>query len=139
MTSFLHDVAGAAFPVAIALLALAVAARGVLWVAVDDERTQRVARLYLEPLSTWCLVAIAVHAFAAVAAGEASIGSMVVAILVGGAALALRPGLEVATSEAPVASPVAAEPHIPVPADGPLWAHRPCGEHPRGADGLWGR
>ena len=77
MSAFLGDVASAALPVAIALLLAAAAACGVLWVEVDGARAQRQARLYLEPLSTWCLIALAVYVVAHITAG----GSLLVLFL----------------------------------------------------------
>ena len=56
MTAFLHVVARAALPVAIGLLACTAAAAAVLWSRFDDAQAQRLARQYLEPLSTWCPV-----------------------------------------------------------------------------------
>jgi hypothetical protein len=53
MSAFMHDVARASLPVAIALLAFTVVARAALW--ADDPALVRVGRQYVEPLSVWCL------------------------------------------------------------------------------------
>jgi hypothetical protein len=90
MTGVLHDVARAALPVAAALLVVAGAARVVLWMDLDDERLQYVARQYLAPLSAWCLGAVAVYAIALGGAGEAGLAPLAVAAGIGGAAVLLR-------------------------------------------------
>ena len=62
MSAFMHDVARASLPVAIALLAFTAVARAALW--ADDPAVVRVGRQYLEPLSIWCLGAVGVQLFA---------------------------------------------------------------------------
>jgi hypothetical protein len=89
MSGLMHDVARAALPVAIGLLLLAAAARALLAAPVEDAPARRLARLCLEPLSTWCLAALAVYAVALGAAGEMSGGSLVLALALGAAAAAL--------------------------------------------------
>jgi flagellar biosynthesis component FlhA len=69
MNAFLGHVASAALPVALALLIATAAACGVLWAEVQNEQAQRLARLYLEPLGTWCLIALAIYVVAHIAAG----------------------------------------------------------------------
>jgi len=90
MTTFMHDVARAALPVAIGLLTCTAAAAAVLWSRFDDAQAQRLARQYLEPLSTWCLVALATHTLALGAAGEASVLSLVLPLTLGAVAVLLR-------------------------------------------------
>jgi hypothetical protein len=94
VSGFAHDVAAASLPVAIGLAVLAGAARLVLWAQVDDVRAQRVARQYLGPLTTWCLVAVATNSLAVGAAGEASVVSLALPAVLGGAAVLLRPAAE---------------------------------------------
>jgi hypothetical protein len=69
MSAFFDHVASAALPVAIALLIATAAACGVLWADVHNAQAQRRARLYLEPLGTWCLIALATYVVAHIAAG----------------------------------------------------------------------
>ena len=90
----MSDVARASLPVAILLLVLAGSARAALWAQLDDPRLARLARQYLEPLSTWCLVAVATNLFAVSAAGKAGVLSLGVPLAVGAAALMLRPAGE---------------------------------------------
>ena len=120
MSAFFADVASAALPVAIALLLAAAVACGVLWVEGDNARVQRHARLYLEPLSTWCLIALAVYVVAHITAG----GSLLVLFLpLGLAVLAalLRSADE--TDEPAEEQPLTAPAPVPPPApSGTLWA-----------------
>jgi len=90
MTAFAHDVARASLPVAIGLLALAVTAAAALWAPVDDARALRLARQYLEPLSTWCLIALGAHVVARGAAGELDVLSLALPLVLGAAAAVLR-------------------------------------------------
>jgi hypothetical protein len=122
-------VAGAALPVAIGLLALAAGARGALAARVEE----RIARLYLEPLSTWAAIAFAAYLLAVLAAGHPGVVSIAVAITLGAVALLLR---EPGTSTAPAATPPPGRPATtpPAPAGGPL-SDRPVEEPAR--TGLW--
>jgi hypothetical protein len=89
MSEFFGHVADAALPVAIGLLVLTAAARGVLWAQLEgDER--RLARQYLEPLATWCLIASGTYAFAICASGEAGVLPLGAAIAMAVAAILLR-------------------------------------------------
>jgi nucleoid-associated protein YgaU len=106
MSAFMHDVARASLPVAIALLAFTAVARAALW--ADDPAVVRVGRQYLEPLSVWCLGAVGVQLFAVVAAGDAGALSLLLPIAMGAAAALLRPSEEAAP--APAAAPKAAAP-----------------------------
>ena len=125
MSSFMHDVARASLPVAVALLIFTAAARGALWAQIDDVRAQRIARRYLEPLSTWCLVAVATYLFALSAAGDGGLLPFVLPVGLGVAAVLLRPPGETdepsaVETEAP---PTASAPAAARPAPGRLWSH----------------
>jgi hypothetical protein len=125
VSAFFADVASAALPVAIALLIAAAAACAVLWAEVDSPRAQRQARLHLEPLSTWCLIALATYVVAHIAAGG---GLLILFLPLGLAILAalLRSADE--TGEPPPEESLAAPP-APVPAPAPagtLWARSPA-------------
>jgi hypothetical protein len=89
VTSTLDHVASAALPVAIGLLVLAAASRMIRWTGFGDAQAQQTARRYLEPLSVWCLVALAVRVLARGAAGGSWIGRFVVAVALGAVALGL--------------------------------------------------
>jgi TctA family transporter len=121
VTAFLRDVAGASLPVAIVLLILAATARAAIWAQLDHAPAQRVARRYLEPLGTWCLIAVAIHTVALSAAGDAGVLTLALALGLGAGAVLLRP------KESPRVEPEAplvAEPRAaPTPA-GSLWARR---------------
>jgi len=156
MTAFMHDVARAALPVAIGLLVCALAAAAVLWSRFDDAQAQRLARQYLEPLSTWCLVALATHTLALGAAGEASVLSLVLPLALGAAAVLVRTAADSSPRPAPApAEPVkrraAAPPAPPPPAthappatptaahpSAPLWAD-PADDESATRSGLWSR
>ena len=128
MTDALHHVTRAALPVAIALLSFALAARAVLWAQLDHAAARRIASQYLEPLSTWCLIATGVYTLALGLRGDAELVAFVVPVVIGVAAVALRPAGEpspgepepepAARASAPPASPVTS---APIPA-GHLWS-----------------
>ena len=99
MSAFMHDVARASLPVAIALLAFTAVARAALW--ADDPAVVRIGRQYLEPLSIWCLGAVGVQLFAVVAAGDAGALSLLLPIAMGAAAALLRPSEEAAAPRRP--------------------------------------
>ncbi len=126
MTTFLSAVADASLPVAVGLLILAAAARGVNWLVPDDPRMERLARQYLEPLGTWCLIALAVHTFALVAAGRTGVIGVALPIVLGVAAVFLREDpadAEPVADERPATTSPAA--HAPAPVAEPvagLWA-----------------
>jgi hypothetical protein len=125
VSAFLSDVADAALPVAIGLLAGAGAARATLS-QLDHEPARRLAAEYLEPLTTWCLIALAVHTAALLGAGDIGLLSLSLVLIAGGLAVLLRlvdePEEDAPSEPAapPVAPPLAAAP-VPV-SDGPLWA-----------------
>ncbi len=126
MTNFLSAVADASLPVAVGLLILAAAARGVKWLVPDDPRMERLAQQYLEPLSTWCLIALAVHTFALVAAGRTDVIGVALPIVLGVVAVFLRedsPEAELVDEEALATTSPAAPSPTPVaePVAG-LWA-----------------
>jgi hypothetical protein len=129
MTGFFLDIAHASLPVAIALLILAAAACGAQWAQLDHARAQRLALLYLEPLSTWCLAAVVTYAVALVAAGHTGVLSLVFPVCVGVAALMLRATSEPDEDDEPALEkePPASAPPAPVVAPtrastGPLWS-----------------
>ena len=149
MSAFMHDVARASLPVAIALLAFTAVARAALW--ADDPAFVRVGRQYLEPLSVWCLGAVGVQLFAVVAAGDAGALSLLLPIAMGAAAALLRPSEEAAP--APAAAPKtpaprqrAAAPSAPAPspsrptpsAPASLWVKR-ADDGPAREGSLWSR
>jgi hypothetical protein len=144
MTEFFGHVAGAALPVAIGLLILAAAARAALWAPIDDARVQRLAAQYLEPLSTWCLIAAVTYAIGTGGAGTVDVLSLTVTLLLIALAVLLRPSEP--TVEAPPAppapaidrpAPAAERPAPPAPATaGSLWADSEDG---RPRQGLWSR
>jgi hypothetical protein len=156
VSGFFSPVAGAALPVAIGLLILAAAAAAVPWTGIDDGRLQRVAREYLEPLSTWCLVAVAVYALALGAAGGLELSALVLPLGLGAAAGLLRPAGAAggrplrpagAAGGRPAAQPAARPPAArtadtapaaaaPTAPSGSLWADRT--EHDAARQGLWG-
>jgi hypothetical protein len=116
--------ATAALLVAVGLLVLAAAACAVKMAHVENPRLRRLARLYLDPLSTWCLAAVVVHALAVVAAGDLVALELVLPIGIGIAAVLLRwadePDEPAAVPE-PVVEPAPAA--APVrPTTGSLWS-----------------
>ena len=127
MSAFMHDVARASLPVAIALLAFTAVARAALW--ADDPAVVRLGRQYLEPLSIWCLGAVGVQLFAVVAAGDAGALSLLLPIAMGAAAALLRPSEEGAPAAAPRNG------GGPRPADSALRA-RPLAARPLSGAGL---
>ena len=147
MSAFMHDVARASLPVAIALLAFTAVARAALW--ADDPAVVRVGRQYLEPLSVWCLGAVGVQLFAVVAAGDAGALSLLLPIAMGAAAALLRPSEEPTPAPAPAAAPRkrAAAPSTPAPspskpaaspAPASLWVKR-ADDGPAREGSLWSR
>jgi hypothetical protein len=147
MSALMHDVARAALPVAIGLLILAVTARVALSAGLDDDRARRLAAQYLEPLATWCLVALATYAVALGLAGEAGVLSVAVALALGAAAMALRVSGE--TTEAPARPAAPAPEPTPAPEPAPaapppaspagrLWAD-PTDDETARRTGLWSR
>ena len=147
----MSDLARATLPVALALLIFAGVARAVLWARVDDLRAQRLARRYLEPLATWCLIAVAAHVLALGAAGELAVMTLVLPFVVGTVAMLLRTesAAPEAAAEAAVATPAPATTPAPAAAPAParvappsptgsLWAGRDTDETAR-EGALWSR
>jgi hypothetical protein len=142
----MSTVAHAALIVSLALLLCAAVACGVQMAQVKDAQAQRLARLYLDPLSTWCLAAVVAYALALVASGDSSLLSLALPLGLGVAAALLRWSDEphetaAATAQRPATAPahatatqgraattattqrVAASPPEPVrPASGSLWS-----------------
>ncbi len=88
----------------------------------DDRALRRTARLYLEPLCTWCLIAVVVHGVALGATGTVSVAGIALMLLIAAAAVALPLGD--APQEPAEAEP---EPETPPPppapvAGGSLWS-----------------
>ncbi|WP_445148725.1 hypothetical protein [Baekduia sp. Peel2402] len=152
MSEFIHHISVAALPVAIGLVALALAAWGALAAQLEDAETIRLARTYLEPLSTWALIAIGVHALSLFAAGDASGLSVALALALAAGAVALRMAPEPAQHAADAATPrppEAPRPRAPepepaplptgpvAPTDGPLWAGPREARRAREATTLW--
>jgi hypothetical protein len=145
----------AALPVAVGLLAFAALARAVLWTGFADAQAQRTARRHLEPLSLWCIGALAVYVFARSAAGDSWLGAFAVAAALGAVALALwrggnqqraaaeNGGARVADAPAPPPAeppaPARSERSVPPPpaADRPLWAD--AASDGAAQRGLWSR
>lgn len=123
MTEALHHVTRAALPVAILLLSFALAARLLLWAELEHAPARRIARQYLEPLSTWCLIATGVYTLALALRNDAELITFVVPVAIAAGAVLLRPAREPAADElAPEPEPVAA-PAPPAPSpDGVLWS-----------------
>ena len=131
MSELFTDVARAALPVGVALLLFAAVARGVLWAQLDDARAQRLARQYLEPLSTWALIALGVDLFASAASGDAGLTALALPVVLGVAAVLLRP---VGSAPAAPAAPPAPATTAPAP---PASAPAPAAPAPAPSPSLW--
>jgi TctA family transporter len=126
----MSDIARASLPVAIVLLILTTVAHGALLAPIDDARARLVARRYLEPLSTWCLVALGTHTLALIAAGSAGVFSLVVAVVLGVAAVLLRSVNETNEPAGDEPETFAPAPAAPVPTStGTLWARERSSFH----------
>ena len=84
------SVPAASLAVAIALVLAAVVARVLVY--ADDRGLRRTAELYLEPLCTWCLIAVVAHGVALGAAGTVSVGGITLMLLIAAAAVAVPIG-----------------------------------------------
>ena len=84
------SVPAASLAVAIALVLAAGVAR--VLVLTDDGALRRTARLYLEPLCTWCLIAVVVHGVAMGATGTVSVAGIALVLLIAAVAVALPLG-----------------------------------------------
>src|SRR4051794_27477134 len=119
-------IANAAFPVAIGLVLLALIARAAQSF-VDDDQTHRLARDYLEPLTTWCLIATFIYLGAHAAAGSISVWTVVIAAAIGIAAIFCRdsaPTVEDTEDEPLIPEPAPAPAVAPHRTGGPLWYGR---------------
>src|SRR4051794_17072105 len=113
-------IANAAFPVAVGLIMLAAVARAVLeW--SDDDAFVRLSREHLEPLTTWCLIATFLYVGAHAASGDIGVLTVVIAAVIGGAAVFLRDSVNEVTDDEDEA-PVIAEAPRPAPATAPARA-----------------
>jgi hypothetical protein len=148
-TGLMHHLAIASLPVALGLVALALGAWGALAAQLDDEDTVRLSRTYLDPFSTWALIALGVHTLALWAAGEAGGLAIALSLLLAAGAVALRIApapAPTATATAPSRPPEPPRASAPAPAplptgpvaptDRPLWAGRDA-RRPRSSTGLW--
>ena len=130
MTGFFDDAAQASLIVAVLLLLAAAAACGVQLARVEHAPARRLAQLYLEPLSVWCLAALVTHALAVVAAGNVTFFSLLVPICMGLAAMALRwvdDDVDEPVEPVEPATPPRHQPEPPLatpvrPASGSLWS-----------------
>jgi hypothetical protein len=125
MSDVLDRVPTASLAVAVGLLVAAVAARALVY--ADDSGLRRTARVYLEPLCVWCLIAVVVNGVALGATGTASVGSIALILVIAAAAVALQAGEEKAVAEAAPEPPPAPTPTPPPPAasatrPGSLWS-----------------
>jgi hypothetical protein len=130
MSDLLDRAPTASLAVAVGLLVAAVGARALLLWA-DDAGVRRTARLYLEPLCVWCLIAVVVHGVALGAAGTASVGSIALLLVVAAAAVALQAGDENASPGDEPAAPPATSPPAPAAPPPPEASSR--------AGSLWSR
>jgi hypothetical protein len=137
MSDILDRMPTASLVVAVGLLVAAIAARALLY--ADDARLRDTARLYLEPLCVWCLIAVVVHGLALATTGTASILSIAVIFVIAAAAVALQAGdeAEAAAEPEPASAPEASAPAAPTGAPAPsapsLW------DDSRRPGGLWSR
>lgn len=113
MSDVLDRVPTASLAVAIGLLVAAVAARALVY--ADDPGSRQTARVYLEPLCVWCLIAVVVHGVALGATSTASVGSIALILVIAAAAVALQAGDEKAPAEAAPEPPPAPAPPAPTP------------------------
>jgi len=133
------DVARVALPVAVVLLVGMAAARTVLWAEVDDADARQLARRCLGPLGVACLGAVALHVAALGAAGDATVRTLVVPLVLGVVAVLLHgAGEEDEVADPPPSQ--AAQGRAPAAAApaGSLWADRAAHE-PTRRTGLWSR
>ena len=104
-----------------ALVLAAVVARVLVY--ADDRGLRRTAELYLEPLCTWCLIAVVAHGVALGAAGTVSVGGITLTLLIAAAAVALPIGDAPQEPAAAQPQPRPETPHPPAPAArGSLWS-----------------
>jgi hypothetical protein len=128
-TTLFSDVARIALPVS-----------GVLLLIAGIARAQRPVHPYLEPLTTWCLAAVAVTLLGFGLGGEAELGTFAAPLIIGTVAVFLRPAAPKAAAVEPQPAPVAPEPQPqPAPAaPASLWAN-PTEDETRRQGALWSR
>ncbi len=118
------SVPAASLAVAIALVLAAGIAR--VLVLTDDRALERTARLYLEPLCTWCLIAVVVHGVALGATGTVSVAGIALMLLIAAVAVALPLGDAPQQPAEPELAPEPEMPPAPPPpapaAGGSLWS-----------------
>ena len=126
MSAIFDDMTWASLVVAVVLLLLAVAAYGAAWLPGDAAR-RRIATLYLEPLSTWCLIAVFVHLAGLAGSGQAGVLSLGLSVLLAAAAALLRPAGESRPPQAPAVTPAPPPPRAPALTPTPPPAPAPPG------------
>jgi hypothetical protein len=141
MTSFMDHVARASLPVAVGLLVATALARGIVETRAADAELRRTARIHLDPLGFWCVMASGLNVLAIGAAGDAGLGSFALPIAIGLGAALLRflPDADSAAAvpEAPAAAPAPPPPGAVAPATSTGWAER--GEEHTAPRRLWSR
>jgi hypothetical protein len=144
MSGLMHAVATAALPVAIGLVGLAAGARAIIALQLDHAPALRLAAQYLDALALWALAAVATYVLAVGLAGELGPGSLILAVVLGVAAVLARsmPGEAEETGPAPVAGK-APPPQTPAPTPEPTGAHSlwvdTREDDPTARTGLWSR
>ena len=128
-TTLFSDVARIALPVS-----------GVLLLIAGIARAQRPVHPYLEPLTTWCLAAVAVTLLGFGLGGEAELGTFAAPLIIGTVAVFLRPAAPKAAVVEPQPAPVApeAQPQTAPAAPASLWAN-PTEDETRRQGALWSR
>jgi hypothetical protein len=121
------DVARVALPVAGVLLVIAIIARA-----------QRPVHPYLEPLTTWCLAAVAVSLIGFGLGGDAELGTFAAPLIIGTVAVFLRPKQMLVEAPPRPVDPQPAPQSEPAPKPASLWAN-PTEEDARRQGALWSR
>jgi hypothetical protein len=143
----MHNTATASLIVALSLLAFAGLAKVILARPDEDPRARRYASAYLEPLCTWCLLALAVHVLALIGDDTAGGLSFALTLVLAAGAVMLRPwettepvaAEPVVTAPEPDPQPRPGPPPTPVAVGGTLWATRPLDDEATRRAGLWRR
>ncbi|MEA2313036.1 MAG: hypothetical protein QOE28_3004 [Solirubrobacteraceae bacterium] len=91
MSGAVDHIYAAALPVAVGLLILAAFARAALWTPLADDDLRRIARQYLEPLTTWCLIAVITYGIGLGLAAKATLPSLGLMLGIAAFAALLRP------------------------------------------------